>query len=81
LQKIGLRRTRPFIGHVTLAYIEKILDDHEKAHLVETIVELNAEIARQELIFYIQCTEARWYDNLSAFKQHPGYPSLSFVHV
>jgi hypothetical protein len=69
------------IGHVTLSYIEKTLNSHEKTHLVDTIVKLNSEIAEQELIFAIRRVEPRWYDDLSAFKQRPEYPSFSFVNM
>jgi hypothetical protein len=79
LRSIGLRRTRPFIGHVTLAYIEKDLDTPEKAHLVDAVAALNAEIAEEELAFDIRRTEPRWYEDLSAFEARAEYPDFSFV--
>ena len=63
----GLRRTRPFIGHISLAYIEKDLDEIECEKIIMSCVALNKEIALKNIVVNIYYTELRRYDNLSAF--------------
>ena len=79
LQAIGLQCTRPFIGHITLAYIEGVLSDASCRRLVDVIAELNAEIEQSDLTFRIYETEPRWYDHLASFEKRPDYPLYSFV--
>lgn len=79
LQDKGLVRTRPFIGHVTLAYIEASLDVEACRHLVGVLRTLNAEIKKMDLKFVIRETEPRCYDHLAAFEPRPEFPRFSFV--
>jgi hypothetical protein len=81
LRRIGLRRTRPFVGHVTLAYIERELGPESRQRLVEVVCGLNAQIAGQEPVFCIRGAEPRWYDDLSSFVPRPEYPRFSFVET
>jgi hypothetical protein len=79
LKEIGLERTRPFLGHVTLAYFGRGFTDEESRALVETVNALNESIALQPITFAITSTALRWYDDLSAFQTRPGFPSFSFL--
>lgn len=79
LNRIGIERTRPFIGHITLAYLEGELTDQEKQQLVYTCCLINQSIKRQRLRFYIQQAELRSYVDLSDFHADPEYPVYSFI--
>jgi hypothetical protein len=79
LSRMGLRRTRPFIGHVTLAYFEARLSEAEKARLVRAASDINRGIAQQPVTVTFTGTSARWYDDLSAFQAPQHYPSFTFV--
>lgn len=74
LTSIGLARTRPFIGHVTLAYLESTLTPHEADALVEGIVRINHDLRQQRIDMQMPWAELRRYDNLSDFIPHPSYP-------
>ncbi|GAB3221111.1 hypothetical protein [Spirosoma arcticum] len=79
LARLTVRRTRPFIGHITLAYLEADLTDDEKHRLVSTCVAVNQSLAEQPLFFTISTTELRKYPHLADFQTKPGYPVYSFV--
>jgi hypothetical protein len=78
LKEIGIRRTRPFIGHITLAYIERNLEGSEREHLVETIADMNSHIGSNYKEFPIQSLQLRRYENLSKFNWIPAYPQYNF---
>jgi hypothetical protein len=71
---LGIRRTRPFIGHITLAYVERPLDAATKARLVEVAEAINRLLATRNLRFYLPKAELRAYDHLAEFKALPGLP-------
>lgn len=75
LSSIGLKKTRPFIGHITLAYVEDVLDESEKAQLLETIISLNIGLWETPLEFSMPKAELRRYETLAAFDSDPRYPS------
>lgn len=79
LRRIGLERTRPFIGHVTLFYVERQLSVEERDILADVVCELNASLEDQPIPFYIHSTEPRWYDHLADFEPREDYPRWSFV--
>ncbi|MBC7921477.1 MAG: hypothetical protein H7Z75_10380 [Ferruginibacter sp.] len=79
LNGLGIQRTRPFVGHVTLAYLEEELTRQEKAVLINTCVAINHELKNQALHFLLSRTELRRYQDLAGFHTEPGYPSYSFV--
>lgn len=74
IDALGIRRTRPFIGHITLAYVERELDDAARARFVEVIASINRTIALQVLQFHLNFAELRAYDHLAEFKPLPGLP-------
>ena len=74
LTKIGLKRTRPFIGHITLAYVEDSLDTSEKIALSAVLESINADLSDRPLLFSMPKAELRLYDTLSAFEYDPAFP-------
>lgn len=79
LSRIGLRRTRPFIGHVTLAYFEARLSEAGRARLVRAALDINRRMEQHPIPVTFEGTSARWYDDLSTFQARPHYPSFTFV--
>lgn len=71
---LGIRRTRPFIGHITLAYVERALDTEAKGRLVEVAEAINRLLAEGDLRCYLPKAELRAYDHLAEFKPLPGLP-------
>ena len=71
---LGIRRTRPFIGHITLAYVERELDVAARARLVEVVTSINRTLALRDLHFHLPVAELRAYDHLAEFKPLPGLP-------
>lgn len=76
LANLGIKWTRPFIGHITLAYFGKSLIASVQEKLYAKINELNLLLAKEELFFNIEKTELRRYDELSVFQNLPFYPSV-----
>lgn len=72
---LGIRRTRPFIGHITVAYIETLLDQPARARLVDIAQTTNRLLASRDVRFYLPTAELRAYDHLAEFKALPGLPS------
>lgn len=77
LSKIGLKRTRPFIGHITLAYVEDSLDTSEKNALSAVLESLNADLSDRPLLFSMPKAELRRYNTLSAFEYDPAFPHFT----
>ena len=77
LQPFGVRRTRPFIGHVTLAYIESVLTATQREDLAAAAHRLNQSLFREPPYFYLAPAELRRYDNLSEFRREDHFPSYS----
>lgn len=73
--KLGLNRTRPFIGHVTLAYIEAEPDEATRRRIADTLSVLNAEALSQTMTFRMHRIDLCRYDNLSRFETRSDYPS------
>jgi len=64
---MGIQKTRPFIGHITLAYIESDLSLIEKTALVEVTTTLNEQWQNEKHFFYIDQTQLTSFKNLSNF--------------
>ncbi len=71
---LGIRRTRPFIGHITLAYLERPADADFRQRLVEVAEAINRLLADRDLRFYLPRAELRAYDHLAEFRALPGLP-------
>jgi hypothetical protein len=76
LADIGIRRTRPFIGHITLAYIERELDDATRARLVDLVISINRELSLHNLQFHLPAAELRAYRHLAEFTPFPALPQF-----
>ncbi len=76
LQKIGLTRTRPFIAHVTLAYLERPLAETEAEALLTRILELNTQLATAPIPFAMPEARLHDYQTLAAFTTRDGYPGF-----
>lgn len=74
---LGIRRTRPFIGHITLGYIEAPLDEPSRARLVEIAAAINQLISSRDLRFHLPHAELRAYSHLADFRSLPGLPVYS----
>ena len=79
LNLIDIRRTRPFIGHVTLMYAVGDFSEGERFQLGEICSYVNKALEGRSLIFKITKAELRSYENLSAFERQPHYPVYSFL--
>lgn len=77
LEALGLRRTRPFIGHITLAYVEDTLDGDAKSKLTEGIHQLNQRIKQQKLTLEMPVARLHRYETLSHFRTQPDYPAAA----
>lgn len=77
LAALDVKMTRPFIGHVTIAYIEKELNATQKEHLATVINELNQQLHLQPLAFQITHTNLHYYNHLAEFQQVPEHPQFN----
>ncbi len=75
---LGIKRTRPFIGHITLGYIEANMDEAERVRLVGVVSDLNRGLAEQNLLFSMPVAELRAYDHLAEFRPLPQLPTYRF---
>jgi hypothetical protein len=74
LQALDVRMTRPFIGHITLAYIEKELSDSQRKTLADTVYDINRQFEKVMPVFNLSLTGLRRYHHLSAFLREEDYP-------
>jgi hypothetical protein len=74
LAALEVRMTRPFIGHITLAYIEKELSDEQRRQLAASVEALNGQLKEVKPVFRFSGTGLRRYEHLSAFLRSDGYP-------
>jgi len=78
LNEHDIKRTRPFIAHITLGYVDGELTEEQKQCLVNEIDAINTSINFSELVFSIDTTELRSYDHLAEFVTKPNYPRFKF---
>lgn len=78
LNRYDIKRTRPFIAHITLGYIDGQLTLEQKQRLVEEIDHINNTVDFSKLVFTIDKTELRSYDHLAEFVSKPNYPQFKF---
>jgi 2'-5' RNA ligase len=75
LAQLNVKMTRPFIGHITLAYIEHFLNKNQKDHLAVVISEINEVLGSEENYFTIADTGLRRYHHLAEFIKKDNYPT------
>jgi hypothetical protein len=78
LNNLGIHMTRPFIGHITLAYIERELQSIERLHLAAVVADINKHLIDNPLNFFIARTELRRYYNLAEFIRKDHFPVFLF---
>ncbi|PWK78409.1 hypothetical protein LX99_02253 [Mucilaginibacter oryzae] len=78
LAQLDVKMTRPFIGHITLTYIEQSLNKNQKEHLATVISEINEGLALEENYFHIALTGLRRYHHLADFMKKDDYPVHQF---
>ena len=80
LTSVDVKMTRPFIGHITLAYAEQKLNKNQREHLANTINEINTQVFSKRRYFLIYNTGLRRYEHLAEFKNAPEYPVYQFTY-
>lgn len=78
LQQLGIQRTRPFIGHITLAYFGENLATATRLALVEVCTQINQGWQHQPGLFHLAQARLYHYDHLAAFAAAPHFPTYSF---
>jgi hypothetical protein len=76
LAALDIRMTRPFIGHITLSYVEHSLNKNQRDQLAVVLNELNESISAEALYFNIVQTELRRYHHLAEFIKQDNYPDF-----
>jgi hypothetical protein len=79
LNEVDVKWTRPFVGHITLAYLGREINMNERTELANTIHDINTTIDFTNAVFHIANTELRSYTDLSCFQSKPDYPVFNFV--
>lgn len=74
LSTLDIRMTRPFIGHITLAYIETDLDTTQREMLATAVYDINKQFEEAMPAFNLSLTGLRRYHHLSAFHREEDYP-------
>lgn len=74
LGELDVRMTRPFIGHITLAYIESELDALQRSALASALSDINRQFGQTQPAFNLSLTGLRRYHHLSAFHREEDYP-------
>lgn len=69
-----IRRTRPFIGHVTLAYLGRMPTAAERAGLLAAAEAINTTLWREPVEFAMPYAELRSYWHLAEFTGLPELP-------
>lgn len=78
LAALDVRRTRPFIGHVTLAYLGADLTAGQREELAASVHVINRHLETAPPLFRLSLTGLRRYHHLSAFVREDGYPHYQF---
>jgi hypothetical protein len=74
LQALDIRMTRPFIGHITLAYIEADLNTRQREELAAAVHRINRSLGNSLPAFNLSLAGLRRYHHLSAFLREVDYP-------
>jgi hypothetical protein len=79
LNQLDVRMTRHFVGHITLAYIERELNPSQKYRLAMAVNSINEGLKKEDNYFTITSTEFRRYYHLAEFIKHDDYPVFHFM--
>lgn len=78
LNQHDIKRTRPFIAHITLGYIDGELSSEQAEKLVQVVNDINTSTDFIDAIFHIDNVQLRSYDHLAEFIYKPNYPTFKF---
>jgi hypothetical protein len=78
LSSLDVRMTRPFIGHLTLAYIETELNHRQREQLATAVNAINTGLEARAPGFNLSITGLRRYHHLSSFFRNEDYPRYHF---
>ena len=78
LNSLDIKRTRPFIGHITLAYLDGKISDIQQEKLLNTCNQINHQLKETPVYFNIKQTELRSYNHLAQFNFHKDFPTYQF---
>lgn len=78
LSALDVRRTRPFIGHITLAYLGGELTMGRREELAAAVHAINRNLEAAPPRFKLSITGLRRYHHLSAFFREEDYPRYHF---
>jgi 2'-5' RNA ligase len=71
--ELGIQMTRPFIGHITLAYIEENISKNEKDELAKIINNINSQLKEESNYFFLHQTTLMYYSHLAEFCREPHF--------
>ncbi len=74
MKQMEIKMTRPFIGHITLGYIENRLNHLEAKLLANCVNEINETLTNKALDVNIGFTGLRKYEHLAVFNREPNFP-------
>jgi hypothetical protein len=78
LTSLDVRMTRPFIGHITLAYIETELTHRQRDQLAGAVYAINRSLGNAAPSFNLSVTGLRRYHHLSSFFRSEDFPRYHF---
>ncbi|GGB07317.1 hypothetical protein [Puia dinghuensis] len=78
LSALDVRMTRPFVGHITLAYIEAGLTEVQREELASAVHAINRSLEGAPPRLKLASTGLRRYHHLSAFLREEDYPRFYF---
>ena len=78
LSALDVRMTRPFIGHITLAYIERELSPRQREQLAVAVSAINDSLEAAAPSFNLSVTGLRRYHHLSSFFRNEDFPRYHF---
>jgi len=77
-KKHNIKWTRPFIGHITIAYLANDIETTSRNALSKAIIDINKQVDWTPLIFSIRKAELRKFENLSSFIKSEHFPEFTF---
>lgn len=78
LAALDVRMTRPFIGHITLAYIESELSPARRELLAVAVNAINGSLGIAAPCLHLSVTGLRRYHHLSSFFRSEDFPRYHF---
>ena len=79
LMHFGIKRKFKFTGHITLAYIEGALSEHERNNIYRTLKAGNESFFVQPMPLEVVRAEVRKFNDMSAFYRQGGWPLFEFA--